>query len=389
MTSPVLLAQDGPAGPELPGPSDTPAPSLSAPLNLEAPSDAYDGDGMTDPAPFVGDESLVVDGEFVPQWPLETTEQGISSPDGFVTSPAPCGCNAASHCGIGPRSPRPVMGFHCVGDRCGCGVAGGDVWDQAGPIPWQAFGPGEYVGPARRSHVGDYHVRVDDVIEFVFRVTGQAVAEGYRLRVGDELDLACGDSDRQNLVVRPNGAMHVGQIGEVQAAGRSMSAVQHEMEIRLANATSERPCVTLLPRRLSHVFQDNGAGSWPEMKSRTAQVSPAGDVQLPVVGSVAAQGLTLGELKREVEAAYRSAIGEVEVTPILAKRAERYVYVVGEVAQTGRYSLKGPTTLMQAITLAGGPARSADLKQVIVFRRDENWNLMATRINIACAMQGP
>jgi polysaccharide export outer membrane protein len=75
----------------------------------------------------------------------------------------------------------------------------------------------------------------------------------------------------------------------------------------------------------------------------------------------------------------------IEVTPVLTARAPRFVYVVGEVLQPGRYELTGPTSVMQAIALAGSWNVGAHLNQVVVLRRDDEWRLMATRL----ALRGP
>ncbi len=56
---------------------------------------------------------------------------------------------------------------------------------EEGQIPWQAFAHGEYVGPAREAHVPEYQLRVDDEIEFVYRVTRETLSHGYQLEVGD------------------------------------------------------------------------------------------------------------------------------------------------------------------------------------------------------------
>jgi polysaccharide export outer membrane protein len=111
-------------------------------------------------------------------------------------------------------------------------------------------------------------------------------------------------------------------------------------------------------------------------------------VQLPAIGSVFAQGLSLAELKQEIEHRYAGIVTGVEVTPILAERAPRFVYVVGEVREPGRFQLDGPTTAMQAISLAGSWTNGAKLESVVVLRRDENWNLMATRLNLRDALFG-
>jgi polysaccharide export outer membrane protein len=90
-----------------------------------------------------------------------------------------------------------------------------------------------------------------------------------------------------------------------------------------------------------------------------------------------------------LDARYGQLFGGIEVTPILLDRAPRYIYVVGEVAQPGRFDLQGPTSLMQAIALAGGwNAESANLRQVVVFRRGEDWRLMATMLNIRGGLYG-
>ena len=76
------------------------------------------------------------------------------------------------------------------------------------------------------------------------------------------------------------------------------------------------------------------------------------------------------------------------VSPSLTERATTYVFVGGEVRSPARYTLEGPTTVMQAITLAGGWNNGGNLHQVVVFRRDENWCLKATKIDIRAPLYG-
>ncbi len=62
--------------------------------------------------------------------------------------------------------------------------------------------------------------------------------------------------------------------------------------------------------------------------------------------------------------------------------------MLGEVAAPGRFELTGPTTVMQALALAGSWNVGGNLNQVVVFRRDENWCLMATKLDIRGALYG-
>jgi len=117
-----------------------------------------------------------------------------------------------------------------------------------------------------------------------------------------------------------------------------------------------------------------------------AKVTPDGTVQLPAIGSVPAQGLTLSELRSEIETRYAEVVPGFEITTVLTDRAPRSVYVLGEVAKPGKYPLDAPTSVIQAVTLAGGWNIGGNLRQVIIFRRDDEWRLMATRVNIRPAL---
>jgi polysaccharide export outer membrane protein len=100
------------------------------------------------------------------------------------------------------------------------------------------------------------------------------------------------------------------------------------------------------------------------------------------------QGLSLEEIRREINMRYSKMVSGVDVTPVLAQRAPRYVYVLGEVGRPGRIELTGPTTVMQAIAMAGSWNIGAKIRQIVILRRDENWELMATKVNLNLALYG-
>jgi polysaccharide export outer membrane protein len=118
------------------------------------------------------------------------------------------------------------------------------------------------------------------------------------------------------------------------------------------------------------------------------QVTPAGDIQLPGIGSVFVQGLTLAEGKQEIDARYDVAIPGVQVTLVLIQRAQRFIFVLGEVGQPGRFDLAGPTTAMGAISMAGGWKIGSNTRQIVVFRRGPDWRLMATMLDLRGALYG-
>jgi len=152
------------------------------------------------------------------------------------------------------------------------------------------------------------------------------------------------------------------------------------------------PAITITPIKVNTKLEDvratvdSRAGFGGQ--SRRARVTPEGTIALPVVGSVPAQGLTLQELKHELDERYATVVEGIEVTPVLVTRAPRHVFVVGEVRTPGRFTLDGPTTVMQSIAMAGSWNVGANIRQVVVFRRGEDWRLVATMLDLRDALLG-
>lgn len=124
-------------------------------------------------------------------------------------------------------------GPFCGVDCSDCGRGGGEPrWNASHPIPWEVFAQGEYVGPARTQHVPDYHLRVDDVLEFVYWFTNEARDEAYRFQVGDEVIINSLTDENINrgsleqgrgLMVQPDGTITVILLGQIPAAGRTVT----------------------------------------------------------------------------------------------------------------------------------------------------------------------
>jgi polysaccharide export outer membrane protein len=268
------------------------------------------------------------------------------------------------------------------------------------PPGWNIFQHGEYVGPARTTHVPEYRLRVDDVIDFVYRLTREQTATPYRLNVGDVIlvesltDASMNRGDihsGQGLVIQPDGTVTLHILGQVPAARLTLEQLRRTLIERYSKFYHD-PQIIVTPLKVNTQLEDIRASVDARYgdggQGRRSQVTPEGSVQLPAIGSVPAQGLTLDELKREVDARYAELVDGLEVTPILKQRAPRYVYVLGEVRRPGRFVLEGPTTVMQAIALAEGWNPGGNTHEVVVFRRRDDWQLMATKLSLCTALLG-
>ena len=289
---------------------------------------------------------------------------------------------------------NPVKHFAGVNENTRGSGGAEPRWRDAEMVPWEAFAYGEYIGPHRTPHVSEYRLRVDDLLEFVYILTREKSTEPYRFYVGDQISIASAVDSSINvptITIQTDGAISLSLIGQVRVAGKTIADLQRELNDRYSKYFQDPSIViqviegdTPLQDLLNSVDARAGAGG----QSRVATVSPDGTIQLPLIGNVPAIGLSLDEVGREVNARYRMRLGGISVTPILTTRAPRFVYVVGEVDTPGRFDLTGPTTALQAIALAGGNTVGGNLRQIIVFRRDQNWRLTATKLDLAGALFG-
>jgi polysaccharide biosynthesis/export protein len=282
-----------------------------------------------------------------------------------------------------PEPDAPVVTADCL---TGC--------NGAGSIPWEVFAQGEYIGPPRPADVPVYWLRVGDDLEIVYRLTREESSQPYELNVGDRVRVESVNDPMldRDLLVQPDGMITVRILGQVRAARRTVAELRDELEERYLQYYKV-PAITVTPIQVNARLDDlwgaiTGHSAQTNNQIQRVRVAPDGTIQLPAVGSVPAQNLTLDELKLEIDERYAQIVSGISVTPRLARRATRYVYVVGEVRQPGRYTLEGPTTVMQAIALAGGWNHDGKLCQIVVYRRAENWGLIATSLDLRRAMRG-
>jgi polysaccharide export outer membrane protein len=105
----------------------------------------------------------------------------------------------------------------------------------------------------------------------------------------------------------------------------------------------------------------------PEVTS-SVPVRPDGKISLPLVNDIQAAGLTPMELGKEIHDRLQKFIEEPQVTVVVTSVNSRLVYMVGEVARPGSFSLLPHMTVLQALSAAGGLSQFADSKNIYVLR---------------------
>jgi len=112
---------------------------------------------------------------------------------------------------------------------------------------------------------------------------------------------------------------------------------------------------------------------------RTVVIDPRGEIAFPLAGHIRARGLTPialeNILKNKLKNNYKDDNLDVTVAVINSPKEipeddlKPKVFITGEVIRPGSYVVRQPTTLMQAIALAGGVGPYAAKNRIQIRRR--------------------
>jgi polysaccharide export outer membrane protein len=223
-----------------------------------------------------------------------------------------------------------------------------------------------------------------------------AATAPYVLAAGDELDIKVPDAPQydQTVRVRPDGKVALQVVGTVHVAGRTPDDVQAEVRERYRQAgggLQQREYLLHPNDELDIKFP------YQQQLNETLRVRPDGKLQLQLVGTVQAEGLSPEQLQSELKRRYAKVLRVPELSVILRTATSQslrtnagngragvnglepsvlvrsfqapQVYVAGEMARPGMFAFTPGMTLLQALAQAGGHLPTGDLERLIVLRR--------------------
>ena len=107
----------------------------------------------------------------------------------------------------------------------------------------------------------------------------------------------------------------------------------------------------------------------PDLSFDELVIDTSGNVQMPLIGAVRGSGRTADEMAADIARRLGDQyLQDPEVTVTVSEAASQKITVDGAVTKPGVYEMRGSTSLLQAVAMAEGPSRVADLSQVAVFR---------------------
>lgn len=102
--------------------------------------------------------------------------------------------------------------------------------------------------------------------------------------------------------------------------------------------------------------------------SRQVVIRPDGNISLPLIGDVRSSGMTANQLASDIADRFKAYKENPSVSVNVLEVNSYYVFVVGEVNTPGKLPLKSYTTILQALSLAGGFTQFASRNDIQVVR---------------------
>lgn len=134
------------------------------------------------------------------------------------------------------------------------------------------------------------------------------------------------------------------------------------------------------------VFQEDDINKQGEVS-----ISQEHTIVLPLIKTINLKGKTVRQAEELIRDLYnKDFLVNPNVTVSVLKYAERSVNVIGQVNTAGRvpFPPEGRLTIVDAITLAGGQNRLADLKRVKLTRKNAGGDALTQEINVDILMKG-
>jgi len=221
-------------------------------------------------------------------------------------------------------------------------------------------------------------------------------AMDFRFSPGEEVDLRVPDAPQFDYTakVRPDGLVSFPIIGSVRMEGRTVEEVERELRDRLDQLAGP-------PGSREYLLQPNDEIDikfpYQSQLNETVKVRPDGKIQLQMVGTVQAEGMSPEALKTELVKRYARQLRKPDLAvivrsvnsqsvrtadgngragmrglkPILIVRSFQspQIFVGGEVARPGTLPYRPGLSLMQAMIEAGGQLPTSDPSELVILRR--------------------
>lgn len=176
------------------------------------------------------------------------------------------------------------------------------------------------------------------------------------------------------------------ELGSAETAPQQKAGARSDPHVTLVADKSTSPATTDAYRIGPMDVLDISVFNVPDL-SKTVQVAETGTINLPLVGEIPAAGKTTRQLERDLTAKLGAKyLQNPQVTVMLKENNSHKVTVEGAVKTPGVYPMKGATTLLQVMAMAGGLDPNSD--STVLVLRNSGGKRSAGKFDISAIQNG-
>ncbi|MEW6112226.1 MAG: polysaccharide biosynthesis/export family protein [Thermodesulfobacteriota bacterium] len=220
-----------------------------------------------------------------------------------------------------------------------------------------------------------YRLAAGDVLELLYLTIPTVTQKPYQLGIKDQLDIEFAFNPELNRTVRvrPDGKISIPRKKDVHVAGLTADQISEKLR-KIYSDLLRDPEITVTVRefdaKLAEVQRAIATSTFGQ--AREIRVAPDGNIAIPLIPQVRAEGLTVPQLTQEVNRQYGGMLGDIKVSVLLREVSGHLAFVDGMVSTPGVYPMRGRMTVQQAIALAGGMRPEAEPRSVLVVSKAPN-----------------
>ncbi len=105
-----------------------------------------------------------------------------------------------------------------------------------------------------------------------------------------------------------------------------------------------------------------------ESLQKEVKILPDGSISFPLAGRVEVANTSSTEVEKRITEKLKTYLPDPQVTVVVSNIEGNRAYIIGKVQKPGPILLTGPMTILQALSLAGGLDKFADLDSIKILR---------------------
>jgi len=230
----------------------------------------------------------------------------------------------------------------------------------------------------------DYRISPGDLLDVLYQVKTWEEQPEFRVAVDHVLTVRFVYHPELNETqrVRPDGNISLAFLGPVRVVGKTVEEIMKELDEKYKDHLKETELYVVVEEFRGAIKElKRDLMTAPRGLSRLVTVRPDGVATFAMLGDLPVAGKTVPEVSETLNELYKSVLPGLSVDLFIEKHSGSKIYVFGEVNTPGAYQVLRPTSIFEAIALAGSVTTAARLDSAYVFRQKKE-RVLATRVNL-------